>query len=345
MGCHTGPPPGTYGAITGSSSPSPRSRIGSRPVGKKAEGRMASDYLAWALADFSGYLAADELYDGPFCVLSVVDNRRFKRLAYEVLDHDPTQVDIQRFFRRFKAALNARSLTVRGITTDASPLYPGPIAKVFGKVPHQICEFHIIAALTKAVLKAVARMRKALAAQIPKLPRGRPVSKKAKQRARAKHVLQQTVTELFDHRHLFVQHYLTPAERRTLARITCGHKPLCTLRKIMDEVYRLFDRRCRSETALQKLAKLRRRVSRFKTMGKTLQKLFSPNLEKALRSSTISCCPRPLMLWNAATVVTARCRKRFTACVLGKTSATESHLICFAMPKPKGATIQYTRSI
>jgi hypothetical protein len=26
------------------------------------------------LADFSGYIAADELYDGPFCILSIVDN-------------------------------------------------------------------------------------------------------------------------------------------------------------------------------------------------------------------------------------------------------------------------------
>ena len=50
----------------------------------------------------------------------------------------------------------------------------------------------------------------------------------------------------------------------------------------MDQVYRLFDRRCRSETALEKLARLRRRVRRFKWVGKTLQKLFSPNLEKAL---------------------------------------------------------------
>ena len=57
---------------------------------------MAGAYLNWALADFSGYLAADELYDGPFCVLSMVDNRRFKRLVYEVLDHDPTHTDIQR---------------------------------------------------------------------------------------------------------------------------------------------------------------------------------------------------------------------------------------------------------
>jgi hypothetical protein len=33
------------------------------------------------LASFSGYLAADEVYDGPFCVLAIVDNRTFQRLA------------------------------------------------------------------------------------------------------------------------------------------------------------------------------------------------------------------------------------------------------------------------
>jgi hypothetical protein len=45
---------------------------------------MDADYLDWALADFSGYIAVDELYDGPFCVLSIVDNRTFKRLLYQV---------------------------------------------------------------------------------------------------------------------------------------------------------------------------------------------------------------------------------------------------------------------
>ena len=58
-----------------------------------------------ALDDFSGYIAADELYDGPFCVLSIVDNRTFRRLIYEVLDHDPAHADIERFFRTFQAAL------------------------------------------------------------------------------------------------------------------------------------------------------------------------------------------------------------------------------------------------
>lgn len=50
----------------------------------------------------------------------------------------------------------------------------------------------------------------------------------------------------------------------------------------MDEVYRLFDRRCRTETALAKLARLRCRVQRFTTVGKTLQTLFTANVEKAL---------------------------------------------------------------
>jgi hypothetical protein len=51
------------------------------------------------LATFSGYIAIDELYDGPFCVLSIVDNRTFQRLVYKVLEHAPTHADITRFLR------------------------------------------------------------------------------------------------------------------------------------------------------------------------------------------------------------------------------------------------------
>src|SRR5881398_910675 len=119
-------PVGPSGASIVSSSRTPRSRTGSRPGGKKAARRIDTDYLDWALSDFSGYLAADELYDGPFCVLSIVDNRTFQRLSYQVLDHDPTSKDIEAFFRRFHAALECRELRLFGITTDASPLYPKP---------------------------------------------------------------------------------------------------------------------------------------------------------------------------------------------------------------------------
>lgn len=231
--------------------------------------------------DFSGYIAADELYDGPFCVLSIVDNHTFKRILYEVLDYDPSHDDIRQFFRRFKTTLDARGLTLSGITTDGSPLYPVPIAEVFGDIPHQICEFHTIAELTKAILRAVAKVRKSLAAGLPKLKRGRP-SKATQKVVRRQKRIQQRIADLFDHRHLFVQHGLTSAEKKTLRRITRGLPRLRALREIMNEVYRLFDRRCRVDTALAKLAKLRRRVRRFKAVGRTLQKLFSPNLEKAL---------------------------------------------------------------
>jgi hypothetical protein len=103
---------------------------------------MDTDFLDWALADFSGYVAADELYDGPFCILSAVDNRCYKRILYDVLDHDPTHDDIRAFLRRLKTALSARDLTLCGVTTDGSSLYPAPLREVFGDVPHQICTFH-----------------------------------------------------------------------------------------------------------------------------------------------------------------------------------------------------------
>ena len=56
---------------------------------------MDTDFLDWALADFSGYVAADELYDGPCCILSAVDHRQYKRILYDVLDHDPDHDDIR----------------------------------------------------------------------------------------------------------------------------------------------------------------------------------------------------------------------------------------------------------
>lgn len=234
------------------------------------------------LADFSGYIAADELYDGPFCVLSIVDNRTFRRICYEVLDHAPTHADIERFFRRFLSMLKGRELELKGITTDGSSLYPEPISSVFGDVSHQVCEFHVIKELTKAVLRAVARIRKELAATKPKLGRGRPSTAVVRKAAQCRKRIDQKVGDLFEHRHLFVRHDLTRTQRRTILCITRGRPELRTLRDIMDEVYRLFDRRCRTDTALEKLAKLRRRVRRFKKVGKTLQKLFSPNLEKSL---------------------------------------------------------------
>jgi hypothetical protein len=173
-------------------------------------------------------------------------------------------------------------LVLLGITTDGSALYPEPLVEVFGEVPHQICQFHIVAEVVTAVLGAVASARKDLAAVQPKLPKGRPHTQAAKAAGRTKKRLAAQRADLLTHRSLFIQHHLSKTERKTLWRITRNLPQLRTLRTFMEQVYALFDRRCRTHTALAKLAQLRRRLLRFPALGATLKKLYAPTLEKAL---------------------------------------------------------------
>jgi hypothetical protein len=259
----------------------PPSRTGWKPGGKRATERFERDYLPWALADFSGYLTADELFDGPYCVLSLVDNRTFKRLDYQVLPHPPTQAAILAFFQRFAARLAERQLKVRAITTDGKNWYPPAITAAFGAIPHQVCQFHVVAELTRSVLAAAFQARKTLAARKPKRPAGRPAPHEIPQ-VRAAQRLQAKITDLHTHRYLFVQRHLTAAQGRTLQRITRGLPHLRTLRQLMHDVYGLFDRRCATATALAKLSRLRQRVKRFTWLGQTLHSLFSATVEKAL---------------------------------------------------------------
>src|SRR5712692_6370341 len=214
MACPTDPPAGTCGAITACLYPLPPCRIGQRLGEKKAQGQMDGAFLDWALAAFSGYVAADELYEGPSCVLSAVDNRQDKRMLSQVLDHDPNHADMQAFLGRLKEALDVRGLARKGITTDGSALYPEAIREVFGEVPHQLCTFHIIAELVKGVLRAVAAERKRLAKSKPKVKRGRPSSKDkaARRLARQSKSIQQKISDVFQDRFLFVKRRLTPSE-------------------------------------------------------------------------------------------------------------------------------------
>ena len=185
---------------------------------------MDGAFLDWALTSFSGYVAADELYEGPYCVLSVVDNRQYKRILYEVLDHDPTHDDITAFLGRLKSALADRGLALQGITTDGSPLYPEPIQTVFGAVSHQICTFHILKELTQGILSAVSAERRRLAKSKPKLKRGRPSSKEkaARRLARKSKRMQEKISDLFQGRFFFVKRHLKPSERQQLLHITRG---------------------------------------------------------------------------------------------------------------------------
>ena len=212
--------------------------------GKKVRADNDGDVSGLGHDGFSGYVAADELYDGPFCILSMVDNHSFKRLFQRVLDHDPSRADVQQFFSDFRDILNARSLTMLGFTTDGSDLYPAVINALFPGITHQNCQFHALANITEAVLNAVAKVRKKPGSSKPKLARGRP-NKASRKLARKARRVQDKIANLFEYRFLFVRHHLTDSERRTLLHITRNPPNLRTLRSIMEQVYCLFDRRCR----------------------------------------------------------------------------------------------------
>jgi len=195
------------------------SKTGLRRRGKKAEHYATTAYIGHVMADFSGYIAIDELYDGPYCILSIADNHTYRRLMVEVLDHNPTHQDIKRFllhFRsvleerhlglkthqdikrfllHFRSVLEERHLGLKGVTTDGSPLYPEPLAEVFEGVDHQICEFHVIKEINKEILKTITHVRRELKKQLPKLKRGRPTSKADRRAARRKKKIQEKNTE------------------------------------------------------------------------------------------------------------------------------------------------------
>jgi hypothetical protein len=151
-------------------------------------------------------------------------------------------------------------------------------------VAHQICPFHVLKELTQGILSAVAAERNRLATSTPKLKRGRPASKDtvARRLARQSKQIQERIHDLFQERVVFVKRRLKPSERKRLVHITRGLPQWRTLREIMEHLYALFDRRCRTQTALGKLKKLRQWVNRCTWIGETLPKVFSPHLEKAL---------------------------------------------------------------
>jgi hypothetical protein len=185
---------------------------------------MDGALLAWALASCSGDVAADELYEGPYGVRSVVDKRQYKRSLYAVLDHDPTHPDLTPFVGRLKTALTERDLVLQGITPEGSPLYPEPIRTVLGDVAHQLCTFHVLKELTQGLLRAVVAARRRLAHAKPRLKRGRPSSKgkTARRLARKSKQIQEKISAWFQGRFLFVKRRRKPREPRHLRFITRG---------------------------------------------------------------------------------------------------------------------------
>lgn len=253
--------------------PRPRWIAGWSRRGKKIDLRQA--YEPWIVEHFSGYLCIDEIYDGPYCIFYAVDPVLRKRVAFQISDAG-TEAEC----RRFLQYLADMGLRVQGATTDGSHLYPNLIREIFPGATHQVCVFHVIKELNLLVLRALAGFRKSL----PKPPPGKRGRPRKGEKSPRENPAVRLKREVWENRHLWVKHHLTPAERRRLARMVRGRPLLRGLRELVDLVYALFDRRCRTATAIQKLERLRRHrlFKAFPQLEAIRRKLMSPNLEKAL---------------------------------------------------------------
>lgn len=136
------------------------------------EAGNAVDFRGWQKATaetFSGQMAVDEVYDGPWCMLKATDPLNGLELDCRIIEGAPTEKDIREFFTDLKRAGSNPELVV----TDGSRLYPNAIKDVWPGAKHQRCVFHFIKQVNEDVLKAFYKAYNAMP-KPPKRKRGRP---------------------------------------------------------------------------------------------------------------------------------------------------------------------------
>ena len=113
----------------------------------------------------------------------------------------------------------------------------------------------------------------------------------------------------------------------------------------MEQVYALFDRRYRTQTALDKWDRLRCRLLRFRPVGETLKKLFSPTLEKALTFLDDKLLPSTSNAVERGNRRYRKMQKRSTGYGRKRRSVPALRWICGVKPKPKAGNKPLHHSI
>jgi hypothetical protein len=127
---------------------------------------FATDYQAWVVAEFSGILCVDEVYQDRLALLLAVDPAApegDRLVGYQLVHGAVDQGDVARFLHRLQGV----GIAPDQVITDGSALYPAVLAQVWPTAAHQLCLFHE----TRAVTKAVQRIERTVRASIPALPR------------------------------------------------------------------------------------------------------------------------------------------------------------------------------
>lgn len=214
-----------------------------------------------------------------------MDNRTFRRLLCRIIEHKVTSVEVLQLLEQFKRELDDRQLRLAGITTDGSNLYPAAIGQVFGnQLPHQVCRFHVLSSIARAMREAVVTLYKKRVAKLPKLKNGRPRCGSERRRAEQIRQRREHLLALYRNRYRIVARDLTPEQLQRLRTLLEPYPELSRLRELMQKVYALYDCPSRAQ-AMQRLLELRQEALALKqehALKVDFTSLLGPCIEKSL---------------------------------------------------------------
>jgi len=118
-------------------------------------------YQAWIVAEFSGILCVDELYQHDLALLLAVDPAApegDRVVGYQLVRDGVDSAVVEQFLARLAAA----GIQPDEVITDGSTLYPRVLADVWPQAAHQLCLFHETRRLTTATQEVIRQVRRAL---------------------------------------------------------------------------------------------------------------------------------------------------------------------------------------
>jgi hypothetical protein len=128
-----------------------------------AEVDFTADYQPWVVANFSGILCVDEVYQGELALLLAVDPAApdGDRLVGYTLLTNSKAVD-QEAVKAFLERLRAAGVQPNEVITDDSRLYPSALAEIWPAAVHQLCLFHATRRVVRAVNDVVKQIRRSI---------------------------------------------------------------------------------------------------------------------------------------------------------------------------------------
>jgi len=140
---------------------------------------FATDYQPWGVANFSGALGVDGVYQYELALLLAVDPASIvgdRLVGYSLVSEGVDHEKIRTFLLQRRAA----GIAPAEVITDDSRMYPTVLAEIWPSAAHQLCLFHATRNVVKAVNEVVKKVRRT----IPVPPPATPVSLKGSLRHR-----------------------------------------------------------------------------------------------------------------------------------------------------------------